>query len=65
MPQPSPKGNGPSIRVLRHEVNDWYRYARERLTEDGYRGIELERLATRMVEAAVFGRETRESRGPR
>lgn len=48
--------NGNDGAALRAEIAELHRLARQRLTDDGYRGVELERLASRMVEAYLAGR---------
>jgi hypothetical protein len=48
--------NGTASTALRRDINELYQVARGKLTEDGYEGDELERLAARMVEAYLAGR---------
>ncbi len=48
--------NGTATEALRQEIAVIHRIARGKLQEDGYGGVELERIAARMVEAYLAGR---------
>lgn len=48
-------------RNLRDDINAAYQVAIRKLAEDGYVGVELERLAARMIEAYIAGRNSHQA----